>query len=139
MRTKYSVFIITMLTILFCLGCKKDKSNPTYYPPSQEFLNVDGTWDGVYSSNLVGNTAGLVVLNQNIQNVSGTLTTIDGTSSISGTVTTTEFHFDMNQTIVGCVGLFSGAATVSGDNMTLSFTGTDCLGDHVGAGVFVRQ
>jgi hypothetical protein len=97
---------------------------------------IDGSWSattadakasGHLDFNLIQNSAGQVV---------GTYTSSQGGGgSIKGLLTGNNFRFELTQTITGCPGIYKGDGTRIGDNISGSYTGSDCLGDR-GTGTF---
>lgn len=98
--------------------------------PTTPTVNVSGYWSGTYSSNLVSSNITLN-LTQSGSNITGTDSSTNGANgTVSGTVSGDTISFMLYQKTTGCLGAFSGTGTVSGDTLTLSFTGADCLGVH---------
>ena len=63
-----------------------------------------------------------------------------GSGNVDGVVSGNTIYFALNQTTAGCVGSFSGTATVNGGTLNFTFTGSDCLGNHNnGRGNATRQ
>ncbi len=92
-------------------------------------VNVTGTWSGAFSTSLVGGTL-VLVLSQTGNDVTGNYTTDDSWGTVSGTVSENVMSFTLDELTIGCPGSFSGDATVTGNSMSVTFTGDDCWGHH---------
>jgi len=129
------------VTLSFTIGCKKSSSDSPDSPqvPTQSFLDVEGNWSGIYSTNLVGSTAAVFTLAQTNATITGTLVVNSGTGAVTGIAGTNSMAWDLTMTIPGCPGTFSGVMTRTGDTVNTSFNGSDCLGTHTGSGAFQLQ
>ena len=110
----------------------------TLVPPT---VNLNGKWMGTCSSSLLNTNPITLNLSQSEDWLSGTYT-VTGMADglIDGTVSGNTVDFLLTQTTTGCAGNFVGAATVVGDTMKFTFTGSDCLGSHTnGRGTVVRD
>lgn len=92
-------------------------------------VNVTGIWSGTFSTSLIW---GILVLDlsQSGSSVTGTFYTDEAWGTVSGTVSGNTLHFNITETVPGCSGSFSGNGSVSGNTMSLTFSGSDCLGSH---------
>lgn len=98
-------------------------------------VDVTGTWEGTYSTSLIPFAQTTFTLTQSGSNVTGTYSTSTGvggeaTGSFSGRINENTITFTLNQTTPECPGTFSGIATVTGNTMNFTFTGSDCMGYH---------
>jgi hypothetical protein len=106
-------------------------------------VNLTGTWRSTFQSSLVSRTDGTLVLTQSGSAVTGTYSLVNGaTGSVSGTVIGRMLTFKLTQTTAGCAGTFTGhgAVMAAPELLTYFYTGSDCLGAHVGgSGSGTRQ
>ena len=102
--------------------------------------DVSGNWSGNYSTNLITADINFVNIIQSGINFSGTFNDSEGTiGTISGEYNGTAFNFTMTQTNIYCSGSFNGIVYISGDTLTFTFTGYNCLGTHEnGMGTLTR-
>lgn len=105
-------------------------------------LDLTGTWVGtLYSSLVPGGTSVVIYLVQKGNSASGTYSTGTGASgTIAGTLSGTTVTFTLTQTTPTCLGSFSGTGIVTGNQISLTYTGHDCWGTHTnGHGLVTRQ
>ena len=104
-------------------------------------VNLIGTWTGTSSSNLVPINYITLVISQIGNNLNGTFTSTSGSEGfINGTISSNNINFTFTQTTPTCPGSFTGTATVNGDTMDFTYTGSDCLGPHTnGLGKVVKN
>jgi hypothetical protein len=98
-------------------------------------VNLSGTWNANFASNLVSRTNGTLALSQSGTTVSGTYNVATGAGgTFTGIVSGRMASFALTQTTPGCTGNFSGHAAVmpSPETLVYYYTGTDCLGAHSG-------
>lgn len=97
----------------------------------QPTADVSGTWNGTFQSSQFPTTSVTFILDQSDAYVSGTYDADSGGSgNVDGVVSGQDVIFVLNQTTFGCVGSFSGTATIIGNTLNFTFTGSDCLGSH---------
>lgn len=100
-------------------------------------FNVSGVWQGVnYTSQLPGPHKVVLSLNQSGSSVSGTFSVATGVygtgqGQITGSKTMTMYW---TNTTPSCPGNYQNSYVVSGNTMTWTFTGQDCLGQEQGRG-----
>lgn len=136
MKQTRIALVLIMCGLLFSaamIGC--DSGGGGNAPTSPSTLDITGTWKGSCSSSLISQTQDTVTLTQTGSDVTGTYVAVDqaGDSvrgTVSGTVSESSFSFAFNQTTPSCTGTFNGSANISGNAMSVTFTGTDCLGTH---------
>ena len=109
-------------------------------------VGVTGTWVGTYTTSLVDLTQITLLLTQSGANVTGTYLTEtgfggEGGGTYTGIASGDVITWTVNQTTPPeCTGTFSGTSIVTGNTMSLTFTGTDCDGFHNnGQGTATRQ
>ena len=91
--------------------------------------DVTGSWQGTYSTSLVGTSDLSLTLAQEGNEFSGTYVTEDSDGSITGTVSGKTLAFDLDPS-PDCPGDFDGSGTIEGSNLVLTFSGANCLGNH---------
>lgn len=104
--------------------------------------NLSGTWSGTYSTSLVSPTQVVLTLQQSGQTLTGQVLAANGfTATLQGVVRAfDDIQFTLTNTVPGCPGSFSGQAVLSGNTLTFTFAGQDCLGVHTnGRGTVTRQ
>ncbi len=133
-----TILSAVLFIIVLSLSCKKEEN-----PASPPIISVAGTWTGSYSTSLVPNASIIITLTQTSNNVSGTFKSQSGStgtvSNFTATIESNRFDFSLEETTPDCSGTFTGTATVSGDTMDFTFSGSDCLGYHAnGSGRAIR-
>lgn len=105
-------------------------------------VDLDGTWDGSFASELVAPTDITMILSQTGASLSGTWSAANGaTGTATGTISGTMGTFTLTETTPNCSGTFRGhAAVLTGTTylMFFSFSGSDCLGNARGSGFVGR-
>ena len=140
MKNLSKMFFALLGGIMFLmLSCKKDNN-----PASTSAVDITGTWNGTYSTSLIQNVTVKMILSQASGNVTGTFVSTSGASgrvsAMTGTIQGSSCQFTLAQTTTGCQGNFSGSATVTGDTLMFTFSGSDCMGTHEnGRGSAVRE
>jgi hypothetical protein len=129
MRTSSLVYAVAAAGITVLIG--------TVPQARAQGLNVSGVWQGVnYTSKVPGPHKVVLSLLQNGSAVSGNYwvaTGVYGTGQgqITGPKTMT---ISWTNTSPNCPGTYQNSYVVSGNVMTWTFTGDDCLGPEVGKG-----
>jgi hypothetical protein len=108
------------------------------------FGALGGIWTGSFISSVVTSPIPVTaVLVQVGDTLTGSYVVRSG-NSISGTVRATVVNgtavdFRLQQTSAICLGLFSGRATVVGNVLTATYTGSDCQGPHTNGRVVLQR
>ena len=105
-------------------------------PASANATSYAGTWNGTYVSNLVQPTTVTLIFQQRGTTVTGTYLTRNGAQGViygpSGTGPSATLK--ATQTTPTCPGTFTMQTTVSGNRLSWTFVGHDCLGNENGKG-----
>lgn len=105
-------------------------------------VDLDGTWDGSFGSELVTPTDITMILTQNAASLGGTWSAANGaTGTVTGTISGTMGTFTLTETTPSCAGTFRGHALVltgTADVLFFAFSGSDCLGSARGNGLVGR-
>jgi hypothetical protein len=129
--------ILGVLLIGLAIGCGGGGDDGAgALPPT---VDITGTWDA--SIIATGGTAvpvgfqqsGVMTMIQSGSTASGTFsTTLGGVGQISGTVSGDEFSFTAINQAPNCPGTFNGIsmANATGDQMSGTYAGSDCLGTY---------
>ncbi len=155
MKIIFSKFkYLSLVLLLIVLACGGDSEDPTVEPPIAKTLAGDytGTWDSTTPSATFSGVPVSARLTANAQEttLSGSFfitsnfvpccgSTNDGTIrlTIDGSSITSFTYADA---IPGCTGNFSGTGEINSNTgaLIISFTGTDCDGDHIGELVLTK-
>lgn len=155
MKTHSALYLLRSLQIvalLLFLACSKsDDSDPDPFPSSNAPKGAyTGSWTSLTSTGASFKDYPVYAIfdfNSDHTQVNGEFFVSPKTynSSVNdGTITmrldgNTVTSFLLNDTLLDCEGTFNGTGQVSGDGtFVISFTGTDCDGDHVGEMVFSK-
>jgi len=123
--------LIVLLLVLSVFSCKKDSDGTS---PSSSPADFAGTWTGTFSTNLQNEVEMTLKLAQSGPAITGVIyfeSTYIGT--ISATANVNAANWAVDQTSPGCLGQFSGPAVVVNDTLTLTGTGSNCMGTHASA------
>ncbi len=137
------VFLLCFVLVSGYIFAQQKKSEFPKLAVTQQ--NFSGTWTGTYSSNLVPPTDVTLIFQQFRSTVTGTYLTANGAQGVMYGISQEKAGLQ-GQTVLTadqitptCTGSFNMPITVSGDNMTWQFVGTDCLGPENGSGKATRS
>lgn len=158
MKTKSVFYLIRsfqMVALLLFISCSTSDDSNDSNPDSNPSSNApEGAYTGTWtSSTSTGATFtdfpvySILIFNSDKTRVNGEFFVSPKTYNSSmndGTITmqlegNTVTSFLLNDTLLNCTGTFNGTGQLSDDGtFVISFTGTDCDGDHVGEMVFSK-
>ena len=123
--------VIAVFVLVGCGGGGGDSSGSAPVPPTGD---VTGTWDvsitatGGNQVSLGSHWTAIITAVQSGSSVSGTwVTSISGGGQVSGSVSGDNFDMTLAETSP-CVGTYQGIGMVNGNQMSGTYTGSDCFG-----------
>ncbi len=129
---KIKTLFLQIIILCSFISCEKNEN--------QVNTDVAGTWKGSFSSDLIDNTDIMLIIKQDGNTISGNYYAERSVGTISGSVDGSKLTYTLTQTTSYCTGTFTGSGTISGESMSFSFQGTDCLGTHAnGTGDVVKE
>ena len=99
---------------------------------TEQYADISGNWSGQYSTNLTSGEITYVSVIQDGADFNGEYyDSTDAEGYFTGEFTTqNQFIFTMTQTNTYCQGTFNGNGVIEGNQMTITFSGHNCMGDH---------
>ena len=147
MKNLLSTFIYALITALILTGCTKEEKMMM----EEEPITLEGDYNGIWRSTTQNTSFPGTVVTARLRYIDTQKTILGGEFFVSGNFTsccdsgdndgTLLFNLDGNtitsfkyvDIIPNCGGTFDGDGSISEDNViNVSFTGTDCDGDHIG-------
>lgn len=121
------LWILTLLLAVL-VGCKRQKANKDFGIPATTVADIQGTWLGTATDSR-GSGSFAFTIAQNGTRLSGTYTTPNSSGLIEGTMGDKQLTFTAKRVNPSsCEGTIGGTGKLLGEQILLSYSGTDCLG-----------